>query len=358
MAEWSIWRALEEWRSKKHELNPVFARAGIFSDFETQINRIALDLRRAPPTPPLFSGDEHRDREELGRFRDGFYRHYDETLYKVETLLSHAWVPEAEPIAGEVRMELLQLRGQLRSAAGKVPDFSRLEQLLWHYARLDHPQHPIPSELLAERRRMLIDIAGYPLTVQHAVSEPYNDTVPPLASDDFRQQYAEHLQAYLDTPWLHCQIVTNWFVTLALDAALASKKRDVADEMRLAAMLPNRWPSLSRWASFEHADQVWYLLIACVAIGALFVEWWWLAIPGMVWLALSKGAHRRERKQIELKREQIASRAMLIKKVRDRFKTGHTSLEKLAYQLKQLDERGEYFDDNVYAALKLHHHDA
>ncbi|KAF0812746.1 hypothetical protein IGB42_02586 [Andreprevotia sp. IGB-42] len=359
MAEWSIWRALEDWRSKKHELDPVFARAGIANELQTQVNRIALDLRRSPPTPPLVSGDEHRDREEVGRYREGFYRHYDETLYKVDTLLSHAWVPEAAPIADEVRAELARVRASLRANPGKLPDFDQLEALLGHYVRLDHPQHPIPDELLELRRRALIDIAGYPLTVQHAVSEPYNDSVPPLASGEFKQQFAEHLQAYLGNAWLHSPIVTQWYATLALDAALASKKRDAADESRIVAMLEGRWPSLSRWMpGVEHADQIWYLMIVCITIGALFMEWWLLAIPTMIWLVLSKGAHQRERKQIERKREQIAARAMMMKKVRDRFKTGHTSLEKLAYQLRQLDESGEYFNDTLYDVLKLHHHDA
>ncbi|WP_035060089.1 hypothetical protein [Andreprevotia chitinilytica] len=344
---------------KKHELEPVFARAGLSSDLETLANRIAVDMRRSPPTPPLVSGDEHRDREELKRYREGYYRHYDEPLYKVETMLTHAWVPEAAPIAAEIKAEVARIRDTLRTNPGRVPDFDPLEALMGHYVRLDHPKYPIPESVLTERRNVLADVAGYPLLVQHAMSEPFNDSIPPLTSEDFHVELGERLQAYLETPWLHCQVVTRWFVTLVLDAALACKKRDAADENRIIAMLSHRWPTLSLWLpGFEYADQIWYLLIICITIGALFMEWWPLAIPLMVWLVLSKGAHRRERKLIERKREQIAARALTMKRVRDRFAAGQTSLEKLSYQLRQLDEQGEYFGDPVYQALKLHHHEA
>jgi hypothetical protein len=43
--------------------------------------------------------------------------------------------------------------------------------------------------------------------------------------------------------------------------------------------------------------------------------------------------------------------------VRDRFVTGQTSLEKLAFQLRQLDEKGEVFGDEVYQLLSLHQHE-
>ena len=359
MAEWSVWKALEDWRGRKHELDPLFATAGIAPELDSMVTRVLVDLRRAPPTAPLVSGDKSRDDDETGRFQDAYYRYYDDSLYKAESLLQHAWVPEAAPVAKEVLDEIGRMRLLMKENPGKVPDFARLEQLLRHYVRLDHPQHLVPEGVLAERRRALVDVAGYPLLVQHAASQSFSEMVPPLVTSEFRQQLQERIQVYLQTPWLHTRLVSQWFVTTVLDAALARKKRDATEDARILASLSHRWPTLSVWIpDFEQADQVWYLLLIIVTISALFMEWWWVAVPMIIWLHLSLAAFRRERKEVEQRRAQIVARAVTMKKVRDRFATNQTTPEKLAFQLRQLDERGEYFDDNVYALLRLHQHEA
>ncbi|WP_028456339.1 hypothetical protein [Chitinilyticum litopenaei] len=358
MADWSIWRALEEWRSKRHELDPIFARAGIAPELETMVNRVCVDLKRTPPTAPLVSGDPSRDGQELSRYHEGYYRHYDEPLYKVESLLRQPWVPEAAPQAALIQQEVARLRQQMKANPGKNPGFGTLEQLLQHYVLLDSPQHPVDAAVLQERRNQLIDLAGYPLLVQHALSDPYNDQVPPLASAEFRRQLAQKMEEYSATPWLHCRVVTNWYVTLALDAALSSKKRDAEDDVRIRVQLRRRWPSLSvLLPKFEQADQIWYLLLICGALFAIFTEIWWLAVALIIWLNLSLGGHRRERKLIERRRAHLVERAQVMKKVRDRFVQGQTSLEKLTFTLRQLDEHDEYFDPVVYTLLHLHQHE-
>ncbi|GAB7126405.1 hypothetical protein JCM19000A_09120 [Silvimonas sp. JCM 19000] len=359
MADWSVWKALEDWRGRKHELDPLFAAAGIAPELDSMVTRVLVDLRRAPPTAPLLTGDKTRDETEFGRFHEAYFRYYDDSLQKVESLLQHAWVPEAEPIAKEIRAELGRMRKAMEESPGKVPSFEKLEVLLRHYVRLDHPQHPVPEGILAERRRALVDVAGYPLLVQHAAAQTFSEMVPPLVTPEFRQQLQERIQAYLQTPWLHTRLVSQWFVTTVLDAALARKKRDATEDARILASMSRRWPTLSVWIpEFEQADQVWYLILVLITVSALFMEWWWVAVPMMIWLHLSLAAFRRERKEVEARRAQIVARAVTMKKVRDRFATNQTTPEKLAFQLRQLDERGEYFDDNVYALLRLHQHEA
>ncbi len=224
MADWSVWKALEDWRGRKHELDPLFAAAGIAPELDSMVTRVLVDLRRAPPTAPLLTGDKTRDETEFGRFHEAYFRYYDDSLQKVESLLQHAWVPEAEPIAKEIRAELGRMRKAMEESPGKVPSFEKLEVLLRHYVRLDHPQHPVPEGILAERRRALVDVAGYPLLVQHAAAQTFSEMVPPLVTPEFRQQLQERIQAYLQTPWLHTRLVSQWFVTTVLDAALARKK--------------------------------------------------------------------------------------------------------------------------------------
>src|SRR5690606_33932446 len=104
--DWSLWRALEEWRNKRHELEPLFATAGVPGEIEAMVNRVVVDLKRAPPTPPLVSGDKQRDAEELNRYHEGYFRHYDDSFYKVEAMLALPWVPEMQPLAEAIREEL------------------------------------------------------------------------------------------------------------------------------------------------------------------------------------------------------------------------------------------------------------
>ncbi|WP_028453427.1 hypothetical protein [Chitinilyticum aquatile] len=358
MADWSIWRALEEWRSKRHELDPIFAYAGINSGLESLVNRICVDLKRTAPTPPLVSGDPSRDGEELARYHEGYYRHFDEALYKTEGLLRQPWVPEAAPQVEAIQQEILRLRQHMREHPGKNPGFGELEQLLLHYVNLDNPRFPVDKAMLQERRDQLIDIAGFPLLVQHALTDPYNDQIPPLISADFRQMLVDKTAAYLATPWLQTKVVTHWYITLALDAALVSKKRDATDDQRIRSQLKRRWPSLSViLPDFQHADQLWYLLLICLSLFAMFTETWWAAGGLMFWLYLSLGAHRRERKHIEIRREHLIERAQTMKKVRDRFASGQISLSKLGFMFRQLDEHGEYFDAVTFDLLHLHPQD-
>ncbi|WP_148715116.1 hypothetical protein [Chitinolyticbacter meiyuanensis] len=357
-ADWSLWRALEDWRSKRHELEPLFATAGVPGEIETVVNRVLVDLKRSPPTPPLVSGDTQRDAEELARYHDGYFRHFEDSFYKVETMLALPWVPEMQPLGGAIREELAALRSQLREQPGRKPDFTRLEGLLQHYYRLDHPELPLPEGLLEGRRRTLTEIAGYPLLVQHALKDPYSDAVPPLTSDAFRDDFAARVRSYLDTAWLHNPVVTQWYVALALDAALARKKRDSTDHARLARLLKRRWPTLSvLLPGFEQADQVWYLLLSGLTFFALFAEWWLPAGLLIVWLSLSIGAHRREKKEIDARRAHLVNQVVTMKRVRDRFVAGLVPPDKLAFQLRQLDESGEYYDPTVYTLLGLHSYD-
>lgn len=359
MADWSIWRALEEWRSKRHELDPIFAYAGINASLESQVNRICVDLKRTAPTPPLVTGDPSRDGEELARYHEGYYRHYDEALYKAEGLLRQPWVPEAAPQAQAIEQEIKRLRQQMRSSPGRNPGFAELEQMLQHYVNLDSPQFPVDKAVLQERQNQLIDVAGFPLLVQHALTDPYNDQIPPLMSGEFKQLLLEKTTAYLATPWLQTKVVTHWYITLALDAALGHKKRDATDDQRIRSQLKRRWPSLSiLLPDFQHADQLWYLLLICLSLFAMFSEFWWGAGALMLWLYLSLGAHRRERKHIEQRREHLIERAQTMKKVRDRFVHGQISTDKLAFMFRQLDEHGEYFDPMAFDLLHLHNQDA
>lgn len=359
MADWSIWQALEEWRNKRHELDPVFARAGVAPELDSMANRIGLDLRRSPPTRPLLSGDKARDEEEIGRYNEAYFRHYDEPLDKVEGLLRRPWVPEAGPIADLVRQEVARLRGLMREQPGTHPQFDALDVLLQHYLRLDHPALMIDPEVLSARRRLLIDVAGYPLQVQNALKDPYNDSVPPLSSSLFREQLHEKMAAYLAETWLHSRVITHWYISLALDAALARKKRDATDDSRIASMMKRRWPALSVLTpGFDQADQIWYLLLTLIAICCLFFEFWWVAGGLIFWLYLSVGGHQRERKEIEARRGQLAARATSMKNTRDRFAHNQITLERLVPQLRQLDEHGEYFDDTVFALLNLHQQEA
>src|SRR5690606_14763752 len=130
---------------------------------------------------------------------EGYFRHYDDSFYKVEAMLALPWVPEMQPLAEAIREELAALRARLREEPGQKPDFGRLEALLHHYQKLDHPELPLPEGLLEGRRRTLTDIAGYPLLVQHALKDPYSDEVPPLTSDAFREEFTAKAQSYIDT---------------------------------------------------------------------------------------------------------------------------------------------------------------
>ncbi|WP_164521523.1 hypothetical protein [Iodobacter ciconiae] len=47
----------------------------------------------------------------------------------------------------------------------------------------------------------------------------------------------------------------------------------------------------------------------------------------------------------------------MLKRTRDRFGVGHISLEKLAFQLRQWDEKGEYFEPQLFDLLALHQHE-
>ncbi|WP_157669415.1 hypothetical protein [Chitinibacter sp. GC72] len=355
MADWSIWKTLEDWRNKRHELDPIFARAGVAPELESLANRLATDLRRVPPTKPLMSGDSSRDDKEMLAYYDAYFRHYDEALYKAETLVRMPWVPEAAPTGRAVLAEVERIRKEMRTHPGTHPPFEPLDQLIQQYIRLDDPDLKIPAELMNARRQMLIEIAGYPLTVQHSIKDPYDDSVPPLSSEDFCTQLHDKMQQYLEQDWLHCRVVTQWYISLALDAALARKKRDAGDDSRIRSMLKRRWPTLSvLFPDIEHIDQVWYLGLSMGAIACLLMELWLLAVPLILWLNLSLGGHRRERKEMEARRAQLASRAQSLKTVRDRFSHNQLPLERIAPMLRQLDEKGEYFDDRVFALLNLH----
>jgi hypothetical protein len=358
MAEWSVWKALEQARQKKRALAPLFARAGVAPELATIANRICLDLKRSPPTLPLLSGDKSRDAEVMDLYYEGYARQYEEAFYKAENLLRFTWVPEAAPVATLVLAEILHLRNQLKKEKSKMLDFSDLEALLFNYVRLDHPELVLPPDLLINRRRELTEVAGYPLLVQHAHGETQNDSVPPLLSEAFSTELSEHLQRYLASPWLHCRLITNWYVTLALDTGLARKKRDALDDQLTASLLKRRWPSLSNWVpQFEFADQCWYILLSLMALVSLFMEWWWFAAPMVLWLHLSLGAHRRERKEVEDRRVFLFGQAQMLKRTRDRFAVGHIPLEKLAFQLRQWDKKGEYFEPQLFDLLALHQHE-
>ncbi|GHD65739.1 hypothetical protein [Jeongeupia chitinilytica] len=354
MTDWTIWQALDDWRSRRRELEPVFAQAGIAPELESQVNRILVDLKRQPPTPPLVSGDRQRDEEERSRYNAAFVRHYDESLFKAESLVRLPWVPEASPIGEAIVAEVARLRATLQSSPGEAPDFADLEALLGHYLRLDHPQLTISPELLAERRRQIADVAGWPLLVQRSTAQPFNDVVPPIGTEAFREAFYAQLDLYLATPWLHCKIVSQWYATLALDAVLMRKKREAGDDAFVAATFKHRWPSLSvLLPQLEMADQIWYLTLIIAAIVALFGEYWLVAVPLILWLNLSVGAHRRQRKRVEQRREELVARAQMLKKVRDRFAAGMSTPDRLAHQLRQLDPGDETFGASFYALLRL-----
>jgi hypothetical protein len=228
----------------------------------------------------LLTGDKTRDEEEFGRYHEGFFRHFDDSFQRAETLLRLPWVPEIIPFAERVRTEISRLRQALREHPGRNPGCDNLEKMLRQYVALDLPDLPQLADTLAQRRRQLTEIAGYPLLVQHAISDSSSDGMPPLASDAFRQELFDRMRVYRETPWLHNRILTQAYVLLALDSAYASKKRDALDDSRLARMLKHRWPALSvLLPGVEHADQLWYLLLAVFAIVTVFMELWWVALP-------------------------------------------------------------------------------
>lgn len=358
MAAWSVWKALEDWRNKRHELDPIFAKAGFAPEIESMINRICVDLRRQAPTPPLISGDEMRDREVLAMYHEAFARQYSEGLYQTEAMLQVPWVPEAAPIAEAIRVEIARVRHALKEHPARNPGVEELEKLLRHYVKLDHPVLAVAESVLAVRRQEMAEIMAYPLMVQHAASESLSNRVPSLARPDFQREFARHVQMYQQTPWLQNRVVTHSYVTLALDSALARKRHEVLDDATLAQQLPRRWPAPSvLFPGMEQIDQIWYLLLGLVCLGSLLLEWWLLAVPVMIWLYVSMGAHKREKIRLEALRNQMASYLRAIKQVRDRFVANQTSLEKLAFQLRQLDERGEVFGEEVYALLTLHQHE-
>ncbi|MBE9609861.1 hypothetical protein [Chitinilyticum piscinae] len=355
MADWSIWNALEEWRSRRHELDAVFAYAGINNNLETQVNRICVDLKRQPPTPPLVTGDPSRDGVELARYYEGYYRHFDDSLEKAESLLRQPWVPEAESLAQVIHAEISRLRAKLRSEPGRNPGFAELEQLLQHYIRLDSPGHPVEQGILQDRRNTLIDTGGFPLLVQHSLASPYSEQIPPLTSDAFKALLAEKANTYLATPWLQTRLITGWYITLALDQAISHKKRDALDDARLRAHLKRRWPSLSLLLPhFDHADQIWYLALVIMSLLAFFSEHWLIGGLLMGWLYLSLLAHRRERIFIETRREHLAERAKAMKKVRDRFVQSQLPNDKLSFLVRQFDEHGEYFDPSIFELIRLY----
>lgn len=359
MADWSIWKALEEWRNRRHELDPIFAGAGIAPEVESAVNLVCVNLKRQSPTPPLVTGDKMRDEEEFGRYHAAFYRHFDDSFQRAENLLRLPWVPEAAPVAEKVRVEIQRLRQVLHAHPGRNPGCSELENLLRHYVDLNLPGQAQLADLIALRRKQMVEVAGYPLLVQHALSDPYNDVVPPLSSAEFREELSRRMQVYRDTGWLHNRVITQAYVTLALDAAHACRKLEAVDDRHLARQIGFRWPALSVvWPGFEQADQLWYLLLIVVATAAILMEVWWLALPLMLWLNLSIGAHRREKREIEAKREQVIAGLRTMKRTRDRFASGQVSLEKLAFQMRQLDGAGEYFQDIVYELAGLHQHEA
>jgi hypothetical protein len=119
MADWSIWKALEEWRNRRHELVPVFAQAGVSSDVESAINMVCVNLKRQPPTPPLVSGDKTRDEDTLNMFHGGVFRHFDESFFRAESLLQLPWVPEMALLADRIRGEITRLRQVLLEHPGK-----------------------------------------------------------------------------------------------------------------------------------------------------------------------------------------------------------------------------------------------
>lgn len=359
MADWSIWKALEEWRNRWHELAPIFACTGIAPEVESAVNLVCVNLKRQPPTPPLLTGDKMRDDEEFGRYYAGVYRHFDDSFQRAENLLRLPWVPEAAPAAEKVRTEIQRLRQVLHAHPGKKPGCDELENLLRQYVDLNLPEQPQLASLIAERRKQMVEVAGYPLLVQHALSDPYNDVVAPLASTEFREELFRRMQVYRDTGWLHSRVITQAYVSLALDAAHACLKLQGVDDRHLARQIGFRWPSLSvALPGFEQADQLWYLLLTVVATAMILMEVWWLALPLILWLNLSIGAHRREKRKIEAKREQVIAGVRAMKRTRDRFVCGQVSLEKLAFQLRQLDGGGEYFQDIVYELAGLHQHEA
>lgn len=358
MADWSVWKALEEWRVRRNELAPIFAKAGVAAEVGSAVNMVCVNLRRHPPTPPLLTGEKTRDEEEFGRYYEGYFRHYDDSLLRIESLLRLPWVPETSITADKIRTEVARLRQAMRERPGKNPGFEGLEKLLHHYVNLDDPDMARVTDTLIQRRKQLIDIAGYPLLVQHALADPYTDSIPPLYTSVFQQELYQRMRVYKEAEWLHNRLISNAYMLLALDAFYAYKKREVQDDSRIARTLHHRWPSLSvLMPNFEQADQVWYLFLIIIAVCTIFLELWWLALLVIIWLNISIGAHRRERKSIEARRAQLLGHLQTVKRTRDRFSANQLTLEKLAFQFQQLDESGTFFDPVVMEITGLHQHE-
>lgn len=355
MADWSIWKALEEWRGRRHELDSIFAQAGVCPELESIVNRISVDLRRQPPTPPLLSGDKMRDEEALKLYHEAYHHHYDDSLYQAESMLQITWVAEAAPLATLVRREIARIRQTLKEHPGRNPGVEQLEQLLRHYVKLDHPEVKVAMEGINQRRQQLVEIAGYPLLVQQSITESLHGKVPPLASQEFMQEFANKAAQYRETEWLHNRVITTAYVTLALDSVLARAREDSFSDVRLAQMLPRRWPAPSVFIpGYEQIDQMWYILLTLVILGCLYLYLWIPAGLVGLWVFMSMHAHRRERMKIEEKRNELAMRLRTMKQVRDRFVGGQTALEKLSFPLHQLDEQDEYYSEDIYALLALH----
>ncbi|XZG69545.1 hypothetical protein ACTSKR_12915 [Chitinibacteraceae bacterium HSL-7] len=353
-AEWSVWRALDEWRKKKRELDRPFAFAGVADDLDSALNRALVDLKRAPPTPPLVSGDTQFDEQEVLRYRQAFFRHYDESLYKIERALQMPWVPEMRPLAERVTTMIGLVRQQLISEPNRRPDLGPLETEVRHYLNLSHPELGIDDTVLAERRQLLADVAGFPLTVQHAQKKPLEHDLPLPGSSAFGDLLGTRIQSYLERDWLQCATVTQWYALLALDHALAHKLHDTQDRTFLTGQMTHRWPTLSMLLpDYAHADQLWYLVISCLTFFALFAEWWITGGVCALWLMLSIGAHRREKLKLEQVREHHVSIAATMKRLKSRFLTGAIGADRLALQLRQLDPAGRYYGEQVLALLRL-----
>ena len=268
-------------------------------------------------------------------------------------------MPEAAITADKIRTEIARLRQAMRDKPGRNPGFEGLEKLLHHYVSLDDPDMAKMEDTLILRRKQLIDVAGYPLLVQHALSDPFSDSIPPLHTERFRAELFNKMRDYKASEWLHNRVITNAYVLLALDAFYAYKKREAQDDAKIAQTFQMRWPTLSVFMpNFEQADQVWYLFLIVIAVCTIFLELWWIALLLIIWLNVSIGAHRKERKRIEARRAELVAKLQVVKRTRDRFATNNLTLEKLAFQFQQLDESNKFFDNVVVDLTGLHQHES
>ncbi len=349
---WDVWKELDDLRQGHKELTHIFARVGLSIEIAQMSNSLRLDLQRRPPAAPLMTGERDKDAQLVEEHKRLFQSHYEEIFFKIESFLHMPWLNEAAPMAAEVRTELEAQRRFLAKQPLTPPILDRLDELIVRYSSLEAMSDRIDKGPIEERRQLLIDVLGFPLTVKRQLAHPEWDLMPPLASDGYQQMLSSKMATYRQTDWLHNRLYDKWFVALEFDAIWARLKRDANDRQRIIGQLKLNWPKLGNWVpEFPHADLVWYLLLVLSTVVALFVEWWWTAAGLLVWLQLSVIVEKHHAQLVNKRRQALLLECGRFKRLRDQIATGKYDPTWALRQIKQFNFR-HYVSDQCMSMLQ------